>query len=488
MISNTHRISLIIPLRLTAATYQGVERLRRICASIPRNLYEIIISDYGTEEKYRQPLTMLEADDIRVLRHPAPHNIFSIGQCRDFAVQMASCPVIMFHDLDFLADREMYQKIYSEVVARGMATNVFDFFCVPVLFLTEAGTDLYFAQAALERPLLPDNSIQAIELASHIVQAAAFGSSAIVANRHHYLASGGHNARFHGHGAEDYELLHRLASLAPKGPWPHEYLTDFKTNTVRKYWGFRAFFALYGLEAYHQSLHLVHLWHPRRQEKGYFRARRNFSILKQAMRHFDKTGRQPDPLPDLLKPSHIVIFCQGRDEAFAVSRQILPWFGGYSILPQWQTSAKDMLEMAVEARAGHVLALSVASDLRASAQDFWEAGIRLVIMEESSGEILFRDLTAPFYEPAFETEPGRGTPQSLQTRLGASVKGYFKEVDFPGGLHLESGTVPEPHAATSLIFSNFGGVNALKKGWWNRPRRKKKTSLWVRFKRFISGY
>src|SRR5690349_4784761 len=83
------KITLIIPIRLTGATYEGQERLARICDAVPRALFDILVSDYGTPPEHRGPLDSLEADGIRVVRHPSPHPLFSIGQARDFGVQMA---------------------------------------------------------------------------------------------------------------------------------------------------------------------------------------------------------------------------------------------------------------------------------------------------------------------------------------------------------------------------------------------------------------
>ena len=64
---NTDKIALIIPLRLTGATYEAEARLGRICANVPRELFDIVISDYGTRPEHRGPI------DALTVRRPANH-------------------------------------------------------------------------------------------------------------------------------------------------------------------------------------------------------------------------------------------------------------------------------------------------------------------------------------------------------------------------------------------------------------------------------
>ena len=336
----TQKITLIVPLRLTANTHEGALRLKRLCATVPRDLYDILISDYGTEDAHAGPISALAAEGIDVVSHPAPGKIFSIGHARDFGVQMARQKVTLFNDIDFIATPDMYRQIHAEVVRRNIAANLFDFFCVPVLFLTEAGTTSWFRHVAEQQPFVERNDVDWLESVPSDIQFTAFGSSAIVVNRHHYLSLGGHDPDFSGHGAEDYDLLHRLASLAPKGPRPHDYYTDYKTNSVRQYWGFRPFFALYGLEAFQRGLHLVHLWHPRRKEKGYFRSRPNFRHLKKVMLRFDRNGGMPLPLADLNSGERWVVYHAG-DTDIALMRQILPFCAAYHFVDARKSGGAD---------------------------------------------------------------------------------------------------------------------------------------------------
>src|SRR5690606_38667544 len=101
-----------------------------------------------------------------------------------------------------------------------------EFACIPVLFLTERGTALYRRSVTEGTPLLSEFTIESIEKNTEVIAFPSYGSSAILVNRQHYMAIGGHHHSFKGHGAEDFELLHRLSSLAPWGERPEDYYSD----------------------------------------------------------------------------------------------------------------------------------------------------------------------------------------------------------------------------------------------------------------------
>lgn len=480
----TAKIALIIPIRLTGATFEGAQRLARICDIVPQDLFDIVISDYGTAREHRAPLDAAEAKGAKVVRHPSPHPLFSIGRARDFGVQMSTAPVIIFNDIDFCGTEAMYRAIHAEVIRRRMADNSFDFFCVPVLFLTEGGTREWLAAADDAKPFSAGLTVDALEKDRERIQSVAYGSSAMVVNRNHYLSLGGHDPRFTGHGAEDYDLLHRLATFAPKGPRPHDYFTDYKDNNVHKYWGFRPFFALYGLDVLPRSIHLVHLWHPRRMEKGYFRPAQNFRLLNRVMKRFDRTGGQPMPLPALAAGSGkwFVIYADHDDlERF---RQLLPMSTGYELVqaPSSEQAAGKLETIGVpDDVTDFFVGPGVTGDVAVLSRHF-PATTRCFLMRgpDASGVVTVSD-------------PGgavvaSGTLHQLRAPAGAAVMTYWQDLALPGLPRLSSGIIPPMQDAGSALFESFGREQVLKKDRKTRPTRKKKSSLLVRIWRRITGY
>jgi predicted glycosyltransferase involved in capsule biosynthesis len=99
------------------------------------------------------------------------------------------------------------------------------------------------------------------------------------------IEAGGHSPRFEGHGAEDFELMHRLAARRPRGALPDEYWRDFGSRD-RGRAGFRAYFARYAEGPLAEGLVMAHLWHPQRREdpRYYGRRRENFALLETELR------------------------------------------------------------------------------------------------------------------------------------------------------------------------------------------------------------
>jgi len=151
-----------------------------------------------------------------------------------------------------------------------------------VAFLTEEATLQYLADADNEdnvnywtfsRGILTAESDKNL---LHFVR----GSSCIVINRQQLIEMGGHDESFDGHGAEDFELLHRLSVHYPIAARPVDYSVNTGSGPIKEYRGFRAYFALYGEDCQQGGCVLVHLYHPKRQIRGYYQHRRNFSKLK----------------------------------------------------------------------------------------------------------------------------------------------------------------------------------------------------------------
>ncbi|MDH6269121.1 putative glycosyltransferase involved in capsule biosynthesis [Rhizobium sp. SG_E_25_P2] len=478
------KITLIIPLRLTAETHEGELRLRRLAAVVPRDLFDIQIADYGTSDSHAKPLRLLEAGGVEVVRHPRPEKLFSIGKVRDFGAAMARNPVIMFNDIDFYGTPAMYRAIHAEAMRRDMARNRFEFFTAPVLFLTEAGVNRWFADMADDLPFIKQFTPEWLDAQSDLIQFTAFGSSAMVVNREHYLSLGGHAPGFSGHGAEDYDLLHRLSSLSPRGPRPHAYLTDFKDNGVRHYCGFRSFFALNGLEAFAAGIHLVHLWHPRRREKGYFRPGPNFRLLRRLMLSFDKSGAMPLPLSDPGRRGVWLVYC--RDKAdIQLMRQILPHAGRYRIAIRRRAPGPS----ALVSEAGRMGAdtVVIAPGVAGSAAAPGDAGLAVYQFVRSAGEGAFRVVQLAGDAVTAAAEFG-GEAREIRSERGVVLFRYWTRFDGGPLGRIESGDIAPPHSYDAPIFASFGGADAPARVRRARVRPKRKSNWLVRLKRFLTGF
>lgn len=328
------KVTIVIPLRVTDDVFDARKRLLKIIANVPKEKFNILILDYGTPDSHICELNNLGSDKLRIIRYESSHMVFSIGHARDLGVQYAADPVVMFHDVDFFCTTTMYHRIHSEVISRKMDVNAYDFFCVPVFFLSEYGTEI--ASRLASDSDIADHNIHRLlyEMSPGVVEFPAYGSSAIVVNKNHYLGIGGHSREFYGHGAEDYDILHRLSAYYIKGPRTADYYHDTKSNQVGIYQGFRAYFALYGLDIFSKGIFLIHLWHPKRSIPGYHQSNRNFSLLGDLMRRFDKTRDQPHPLGCLNSGIRSLLLIKPDSSTFKAIRHAMSFFGDLEFVPE----------------------------------------------------------------------------------------------------------------------------------------------------------
>ncbi|MEO1689341.1 MAG: hypothetical protein AAFU61_15730, partial [Pseudomonadota bacterium] len=188
---------------------------------------------------------------------------------------------VLFHDVDFAAPRAVYDGLAGLAAAPPFADDPAAFACLPVWFLNRAGLLAWRAAPGAVWAHLRRAGGGSSPLANRLVR----GSSAMLVARDHLAALGGHSDAFEGHGAEDFELLHRLARARPLGPPPPDYARDYGSRD-RGEAGFRAYFARAAAEPLARGLVMAHLWHaPRREDARYYAARkRNFDRLETMLR------------------------------------------------------------------------------------------------------------------------------------------------------------------------------------------------------------
>lgn len=305
--------AIIIPLRAKKATQPEIARLMQLVETIP-SVYEVVIVDDGSTPAVKRCLVELVlkwqeraealAHRFKLVSLPTRFRRFSLARARNAGARVATAPVVLFHDVDFLGAPTVYQRLLAYICHQQLATKPQNFFCVPVAFLTESATD-HFMKAFQEgeeawcfrnRDQLPTENLQ------FLVQ----GSSCIVMNREDLLSIGGHDEGFKGHGAEDFELLHRLSCRYPIAEKPPEYERNLGSGNVNEYRGFRAYFALYGEQCRQAGCTLVHLWHPKRKGFGYYRHKQNFKRLQQVMSSHPDAKSKPSTVisPSVLLGKH----------------------------------------------------------------------------------------------------------------------------------------------------------------------------------------
>ena len=326
-------LTAVIPLRLSPLVFEAFERLILIVETIPAELIDILIIDYGseTEEVSRLAQISKKYANVQTYHHKNAVNIaFSIGHARDLGAEYAKTAAILFHDIDFICTTNMYHRIHAEIINREITSSkTNDFFCVPVAFLNEQGNSTFKNSFNIDSDLCVDNQLQSLIInnSKKYCQSVVYGSSAIVVNRYHYLSIGGHHRDFSGHGAEDYDILHRLSYYNPKAPRTSDYYDNLSDSPLAKYKGFRTYFALHGMDVFMKGIFMLHLYHPPRRIANYHQSRQNFPLLKRVMAKFDLNKLQPMPLRDRSNTKKTLILSKQQSSFTDALRYALPAMG-----------------------------------------------------------------------------------------------------------------------------------------------------------------
>lgn len=284
--SDSRVATVVIPIRAKSAHEESIGRLDRLLKILPP-IYEVVVVDDGSSRSARNSIQRCcQKNGSHVVYHhlSTRWKKFSLARARNFGAWQASTGVVIFHDVDFIGTACMYEKIAAEIEARGVAHDPSAFFCIPVAFLTEHGSKLYLQDMGASEKNGIWHFVDHPEEASQYAQFIVNGSSCIVANRAYLRAIGGHDESYIGHGAEDFELLHRMSTDFPIAERPIDYAVNTGSGFIKEYRGFRAYFALYGQRCREKGVVLVHLWHPKRKGWGYYQHKRNFAKLAELMR------------------------------------------------------------------------------------------------------------------------------------------------------------------------------------------------------------
>lgn len=275
------KITIVTPIRIESGHSRDLRRLRRLLANVPPEIEMLVVDDTADAAAAR-------AVARAVARRPGTRHItspetssgpFAIGRLRDIGVAAAAEGAVLFHDVDFVAPRQAYRRLIAFLPGRLEAGG---FVCICVAFLTPLGALIW---RAAPRTVWRRALASGARPARGLVQRVVLGSSAIAARRADLMAVGGHDPAYVGHGAEDFDLMHRLLVHAGERPQSADYTRDYGSQDEVG-GGFRAVFAEFGRPALADGIMLLHLWHPRRRaDVRYYAARmRNFERLRETMK------------------------------------------------------------------------------------------------------------------------------------------------------------------------------------------------------------
>lgn len=349
---NDIKLSVIFPVRVSNNRQYILGNIERILSlnSTSSKIEYLLIDSGSTSFFSRKIKSLCDSYNTKYVYQDTRSQTFSIGRARDYGAQLATGECVIFLDVDLVFDKDFYNKILEEIECREMQKNISEYFCIPCFYIDEDFSKEFISDNDLGSSVKYRNLRNNYDNGDNKgIQSFAPATSLLVINRWHLLSIGGHRKEFSGHGSEDFDLAHRLATYARKYHRTYNYYVDKKDYSSVEYEGFRAYFSMAGYSVYNNNLFAVHIWHPRPKDKYQVSTHKNKELLQNFMKEFDGGRSKIDPLEDLSKKENTLIFGVRKDTAWLSIRQLIPLLGRVDYISEMKVEI-DEIESLIESR------------------------------------------------------------------------------------------------------------------------------------------
>ena len=346
------KLSVIFPVRVSNNRQYILDNIERILSLNSKNSeIEYLLVDSGSTSFFSRKIKDLcNKFSTKYIYQDTRSQTFSIGRARDYGAQLASGECVIFLDVDLVFDKDFYNKILEEIECRSMDKRITEYFCIPCFYIDEDFSKEFISDNDIDNPIKYRNLRNKYDNGDSFgIQSFAPATSLLVINRWHLLSMGGHRKEFSGHGSEDFDLAHRLATYARKYHRTYNYYVDKKDYSSIEYEGFRAYFSMAGYSVYNNNLFAVHIWHPRPKDKYQVATHKNKELLQSFMKEFDEGRSKIDPLEDLSKKENTLIFGIRKDTAWLSIRQLIPLLGEVDYISELQVELSEIRSL-IESR------------------------------------------------------------------------------------------------------------------------------------------
>lgn len=346
------KLSVIFPVRVSNNRQYILENIKRILSlNVNSSEIEYLLVDSGSTSFFSRKIqSICEKHNTNYVFQDTRSQTFSIGRARDYGAQLATGECVIFLDVDLVFDKDFYNKILEEIECREMQKNITEYFCIPCFYIDEDFSKEFTSDNDIGSSVKYRNLRNNYDNGDNNgIQSFAPATSLLVINRWHLLSIGGHRKEFSGHGSEDFDLAHRLATYARKYHRTYNYYVDKKDYSSVDYEGFRAYFSMAGYSVYNNNLFAVHIWHPRPKDKYQVSTHNNKALLQNFMREFDEGRSKIDPLEDLSRKENTLIFGVRKDTAWLSIRQLIPLLGRVDYISELKVEI-DEIESLIKSR------------------------------------------------------------------------------------------------------------------------------------------
>ena len=161
--NNTFDLSVIIPVRMTEARSDIVDRLG-YCLSDTKSetpSIEYIVIDDGSSNSMTSRLKQRckELGLTHIKTNAWPHEPFNLAKARNHAAQHANGSLLLFLDVDLITLPAFYSRIIAEAELLDMEHHVSRFLMCPVIYLTPEGYETFKSLPSHQRESFSINSM-----------------------------------------------------------------------------------------------------------------------------------------------------------------------------------------------------------------------------------------------------------------------------------------------------------------------------------------
>ncbi len=309
-------ISFIIPLRYKEKDYIYERAIEFIDYFSKTTLdVELVLSDSS-----KKKLLQSKSSKVKIVSYPFDGSLYSPAKARNEAIKLCSKKYIFFLDVDLFFSETFIESLVN-IIKIKLIKEKLKFLMLPCLYLSPLGTKV-FEQSNEKKNMIDIMRTSYIYGDNKYVERLAVNTSAIVLEKNYFTSIGMFSEDFDGHGGEDFELLHRLASYSPHSMRNEDYYLDIVEQFPADYRGFRKYLSIYSLEYFFSDLLLVHRWHKRELFNQFYMKRvKNESLLLEKMKQHDLKDNiwlNDEPFRDYKIFLNSLVLKHGYDEQQAI--------------------------------------------------------------------------------------------------------------------------------------------------------------------------
>ncbi|WP_319533718.1 glycosyltransferase [uncultured Cohaesibacter sp.] len=317
-----------------------------------------LIIDFGSRSPYKEDIRSACEEGGFDLLHIEDYDLYSPSMAHNAAIGAVSTQFIFFMDIDFVAERDLFERLSHAATIADMRRCFDTILDLPAYHLSEDATDALMAQSTLdEKSLFLERTFfqRFFERFGGSWEFIAPYSNCFLISKSYFDLLGGYCSDFRGHGSEDFEFFIRANFYSDRFPTPPDVKDGcYRPNSEeffygKSYQGFRRLNETYCARAQRMNLRVYHRWHPTHQDNDPWRQKNDWKRTRMHAQ-IDQYLEQPQKLLDmdyLPRDKKVLCICKAEDHW----KYFLPLrLEGFSLVPVYSADqaaidkAKSLIE------------------------------------------------------------------------------------------------------------------------------------------------